>query len=505
MERAKPSTNAQKSPIRKARPGHPEASCSIAMVSSEVVPFAKTGGLADAVCALSKALEGLGQRLTIILPAHRSAKHANVPLERIDTRFHVPLGGRRLEAGVWKAQLSGHLRALLIEAEPYFDRDDLYGTPEGDYPDNAERFAFFSRAALEVLRHEPPQILHAHDWHPALSLASLKAGAESYPEFSQTKTVLTIHNLGYQGIFPENCWPLLGLDQKWFHPEFLEFHGRVNFLKGGLMFADKIATVSKTYAKEIQTPEYGFGLEGVLQKRASDLEGILNGADYDVWDPSDDHNIKASYGIKDLSGKLACKADLQETLGLPKAPDVPLVGMVSRLAEQKGIGLLLETLEPLAKKALQVAIVGKGEASYEQALSAFQAAHDNVKVCIAFDEALAHKVLAGADFVLIPSRYEPCGLVQMHAMRYGTPPIARATGGLKDTIVPYEPGSKKATGFLFEGYDVPSLLGAIDTALAVYKKKATWRVMMKNAMKADFSWKKTAESYLEIYKSLLIA
>ena len=505
MERAKPGANAQKSPIRKARARHPEASCSIAMVSCEVVPLAKTGGLADAVYALSRALEGLGQRLTVVLPAHRSAKHANVPLERIGTRVHVPLGGRRLEAGVWKAQLSAHVRALLIEADAYFDRDDLYGTPEGDYPDNAERFAFFSRAALEVLRHEPPQILHAHDWHPALSLAFLKADAESYPEFSQTKTVLTIHNLGYQGVFTEDCWPLLGLNQKWHHPEFLEFHGRVNFLKGGLMFADKITTVSKSYSKEIQTPEYGFGLEGILQNRASNLEGILNGADYEVWDPVNDRYIKASYGIEDLSGKLTCKANLQETLGLPQAPDIPLVGMVSRLVEQKGIGLLLETLEALAKRALQVAIVGKGEASYEQALSAFQAAHDNVKVRIAFDEALAHKVLAGADFVLIPSRYEPCGLVQMHAMRYGTLPIARATGGLKDTIVPHGPGSKKAAGFLFEGYDAPSLLGAVDAALAVYKRKATCRAMAKNAMKADFSWQKTAEGYLEIYKSLLIA
>ena len=505
MVKGKSISGTSKAAIRKPTPKQPKDVYSIAMVSAELAPFAKTGGLADAVWALSKALAELGQRLTLILPAHRSAKHANIPLERTDMQLSVPIGKCRVQAGVWKAQFSESLRVLLIDAAAYFDRDNPYGTTEGDYPDNAERFAFFSRAALEALREETPQILHVHDWHPAMTLAFLKADAESYKEFRKTKTVLTIHNLGYQGIFPESCWPLLGLEQTWFHPEFLEFHGRVNFLKGGLVFADRITTVSKAYAHEIQEHEYGSGLEGVLQRRADDLEGILNGADYTVWNPSNDRWIKAPYDIKDLSGKDACKADLQEAFGLPKASGVFLVGIVSRLAEQKGIGLLLEALEQLAKKKLQAVILGNGMASYEKALSTVQALHENVRVRTVFDEALAHKVLAGSDVVLIPSLYEPCGLVQMHAMRYGTPPVARATGGLKDTIVPYGSGSKKATGFLFEGYDAPSLLSVVDAALAAYEKKPSWLTLMKNAMKADFSWKKTAEDYLKVYGSLLQA
>lgn len=475
----------------------------VAMVSSEAVPFAKTGGLADAVRSLADALEQSGQRITLVLPAHRSSKKAGVPLQKMGKRLEVPLGGRLIEAGLLEAKFSENFRALLIEADGYFDREGLYGTPQGDYPDNAERFAFFSRAALEALREEAPSILHVHDWHPALAPAFLKADSQRYPEFHATKTLLTIHNLGYQGVFSEEAWPLLNLERQWFQPEFLEFHGKVNYLKAGLVFSDGLTTVSPSYAQEIQTPALGFGLDGVLRKRAERLLGILNGADYNTWDPQKDPFIKAPYDSKDPSGKMACKSDLQETLGLPVSTDTPLLGMVSRLVSQKGIDLLLRSIEPIAQRGVQLAILGKGEAFFEESLLALSDAHKNLKVRIAFNEELAHRIIAGADGVLIPSHYEPCGLVQMHAMRYGTLPIARATGGLKDTIIPFKAGSRKATGFLFENEDTQSLLGALDEALEAYKRKTPWRQIMRNAMKADFSWTKTATSYLDLYRNLL--
>jgi starch synthase len=473
------------------------------MVSSEAVPFAKTGGLADAVRSLADALENLGQKIRLVLPSYRSAKKVPMPLLKKEKRLEVPLGRRMLEAGLLEARVSENLRVLLIDTDPYFDREELYGTPQGDYPDNAERFAFFARAALEALKDDPPSILHIHDWHPALALAFLRADSGRYPELLSTKTLITVHNLGYQGIFPQEAWPLLNLERQWFQPEFFEFYGRLNYLKAGLMFADRITTVSQSYAKEIQTPDLGFGLDGVLRKRADRLSGILNGAGYNLWDPKIDPFIKAPFDAKDPSGKMACKRDLQETLGLPVSSDTPLLGMVSRLVRQKGIDLLLQAIEPIAQRGLQLVILGKGEALFEESLSAASKAQGNIRVHIAFDEALAHKIIASSDGVLIPSRYEPSGLVQMHAMRYGTLPIARATGGLKDTIIPYKPGSRKATGFLFEDEDVSSLLGAVDEAIQAYKRKTPWHQMMQNAMKANFSWMNTAEGYLDLYRVLL--
>ena len=490
-------------PPREEKP--PEApALHVAMASPEVAPFAKTGGLADVLGALPQALERLGVRVSLILPAYRCVLQGGFPREDTGITFTLPVSGGTQEARLLRARVGRETPVYLMRADRYFDRDHLYGTPEGDYPDNAERFVFFSRAVLEVLRLDPPQVLHCHDWQSALAITFLKCQPHLYPELRPVKTVFTVHNVGYQGVFWHLDWHLLGLGWEFFTPKYLEFYGKINFLKGGLAFADAIATVSPTYAQEVQTPEVGLGLDGVFRERAGDLLGILNGVDYDTWNPRFDGYIAKPYGPRSLSGKGACKGDLQQSLGLSVDPDVPLLGMVSRLTPQKGVDLLQEAIEGLLQRGVQFALLGAGDQRYEEFFGRLPALYPGrAGVHIGFDEALAHKVVAGADMLLMPSRYEPCGLNQIYSLKYGTVPIVRATGGLKDTVEPFDRQTGKGTGFLFRPYEVSAFLEAVDQALALYPQKGVWRAVMRNAMAADFSWKRPAQEYLALYRRLL--
>ncbi|HEX9661058.1 MAG TPA: glycogen/starch synthase, partial [Candidatus Binatia bacterium] len=371
------------------------------MVSSEIVPFAKTGGLADVVGTLSAALERIGHQMTLIMPAYRAVLQEGFAIGDSSMRFSVPVSDRHEEASVFRARVGSNITVHCIRADRYFDREFLYGSPDGDYPDNAERFVFFSRAALEVIRHEPVDMLHCHDWQSAPAIVFLKAQPERYPECHAAKTVLTVHNLGFQGIFPSSQWPLLNLDRSLFTPQFLEFHGNINFLKGGLVYADKITTVSPSYAQEIMENEQGFGLEGVLRGRRRDIVGILNGVDYSQWNPETDPHIAKRYGAANLRLKRDCKKALQRTFGLPEQSDLPLIGMVSRLTSQKGLDLIEKILDPLMQSDLQMTILGTGEPRFEELVTAAAARHpQKFAARIGFDEALAHQIEAGADFFL---------------------------------------------------------------------------------------------------------
>ncbi len=475
----------------------------VTMVSPEVAPFAKTGGLGDVLGTLPLALERAGLRPCLFMPAYRSVLRGGFPLEDTGIRFSVPLSSHRVEGSLLKTITGGAIPVYLIRADSYFDRDYLYGTPDADYPDNAERFIFFARAVLEVLRLSPPRLLHAHDWQSALVIAFLKAQAQLYPELASTKTIFTVHNLGFQGLFWHLDWQLLDLDWRFFTPRYLEFYGKINFLKGGLVFADTITTVSSTYAEEIKTAEQGFGLEGVFQERAASLVGILNGADYSVWNPETDPYIAQNYSAEDLSGKKTCKTDLQRVFGLPLGAEVPLVGMVSRLTVQKGIDLLQEALDRLLSRKLQLVIIGTGEGRYEQFFSRVSLAYPGmVGVKVVFDEALAHRVIAGADMFLVPSRYEPSGLTQLYSLKYGTVPIVRATGGLKDTIEEFDPERGTGNGLIFSPYQAKDLLAAVDRAIALFRQPERWTALMHKAMTADFSWECAARGYLDLYRKL---
>ena len=475
----------------------------IAMIASEVTPFAKTGGLADVISTLTVALERLGHELCVVAPAYRTALEGGFSL-RESIKLSVPVAGGREEAAVMETAIGKDVPVYLIRADKYFDREYLYGTPSGDYPDNSERFVFFSRAALELLRHRPVDIVHSHDWQAALAVVFPKTEPARYAESTAVKTVFTIHNLGFQGIFRQSDWPLLDLDAAYFTPQFLEFYGNVNFLKGGLIFADKITTVSPSYAEEIGTAEQGFGLEGVLQQRAADLVGILNGVDYQQWNPWTDPFLKEHYGEHSLTIKRDCKKNLQRGLGLQDKPNGPLIAMISRLTLQKVFDLIEDIFDRLMERDVQVVLLGSGEPRFEQFFRAAAARYPGrVAVEIGFNEALAHRIEAGADFFLMPSRYEPCGLNQMFSLRYGTVPIVRAVGGLKDTVQDYDGENQTGTGFVFRPYDSQTMLAAIDRALAVYRDKKAWTALRRRAMAMDFSWDRSAKLYSSLYQHLL--
>lgn len=476
----------------------------IAIIAPEITPFAKTGGLADVVGALGPALERLGHEVTLIMPAYKQVMAGRFDLIETDMIINAPVSDRSVAARVIQAQLGNQVKVNFIRADPYFDRDGLYGTSAGDYTDNAERFVFFSRAALEILRRDPPDIVHAHDWHAALAIVFLKADAVRYPELAQCKTVFTIHNLGFQGIFWEPDWHLLHIDRGYFTPTFLEFFGNINFLKGALVFADKITTVSPNYAKEIMEPEQGFGLDGVLRDRARDVLGILNGIDYDIWNPKTDPLISHGYEATALTEKRKCKRALQRLFGLPENSALPLFGIVSRLTSQKGLDLVEQILPQMLQQDLQLVLLGSGEARYVELFEQAAAAHpDKVGVRIGFDEGLAHQIEAGADFFLMPSLYEPCGLNQMYSLRYGTIPIVRAVGGLKDTVTDIGRDQLTGTGFVFTAYDPDELMNTIQRALVVYKDKVSWTTLRRQAMSVDNSWQRSAQAYANLFQSLV--
>jgi starch synthase len=476
----------------------------VLMAASEVVPYAKTGGLGDVLGALPSALQRLGIEVSIVMPAYRSIDAERFGLLSTGWTLDVPISQQTVHAGVLRSPLDGGVSVYFIDAPQYFARQFLYGTTDGPYLDNAERFAFFSRAVLALTEHVgAPDILHCHDWQAALAPAFLRADAAHYPTLAPVRTVMTIHNLGYQGLFWHFDWHLLNLDWSYFTPSFLEFYGKINYLKGGIVFADAVTTVSPTYAREIQTAAFGDGLDGVLVARRHALSGILNGVDYGEWSPEHDTRIAAPYTVDDRSGKAACKADLQATMQLPVDPRVPVIGMVSRLADQKGLDLIAAIAPQLLRKRVQLVVLGSGEARYETLVQ--QLAHkypERVAVRVAFDDALAHKIEAGSDLFLMPSRYEPCGLNQIYSLRYGTIPIVRATGGLEDTIIHFDPRSGAGTGFKFADYAPAALLACIEEALQTYRRPKAWAALIGNAMRADFSWERSAEAYAQLYRQV---
>jgi len=477
-------------------------------VASEVAPYAKTGGLADVVGALPGALAQLGADVTVVAPRYRSTNPEKLGLARWLRSVPVTVGGESLDVGVYEGRPPGgaKVRVYLVDHPPSFDRAGIYGAPGGDdYPDNARRFTILGRAALALCAMTEggwPQIIHGHDWQagPALLYARGATG-----DLTPPKTVFTIHNLAYRGLFPSSIVEELGLPPELYTPDGYEFYGEVSLLKAGLVVADAITTVSPRYAREIQTPEHGVGLDGLLRARADRLSGIINGVDYDVWSPERDPNLAVTYSRDEPHGKRTCKVALQRELGLPSRPETPLCGTISRLVDQKGFDLLLAALPTLLEGDLQMVVLGTGDPTIERALTELAAKHKTkLVVRIAYDDGLAHRIEAGCDLFLMPSRFEPCGLNQLYSLRYGTPPIVRATGGLEDTIVDYEPRSRTGTGFKFEAYTPEALLEAWRRALTVYREApAEFQALRRRGMAQDFSWKTSAQRYLALYQRLL--
>jgi starch synthase len=472
----------------------------IAFVASEGVPFSKTGGLADVVGAVPRALAALGHQVSLYLPRYRQTKLTEPAT--VVRSITIPFDDKYRFASVVTGGTQGGVRFYFVEYAPFFDRDALYGTPAGDYPDNAERFALFSRAVIEASKIlGVPHVFHCHDWQSALVPILLRTVYAEDPALREAATVFTIHNMGYQGLFPPDTLPLLMLPWDLFTMSKMEFFGQVNFLKGALTYSDYITTVSRKYSQEIQTAEYGFGLEGVLHDRASTVSGILNGVDYDEWSPQTDKFTLAKYSPQDLSGKAKCKQDLLAAFGMPAVDSkLPVIGIVSRFAAQKGFDLISQIADRLAREEMIVVALGAGDKPYEEMFLRLNKQFPHkIAVKVAYDNAIAHKIEAGADMFLMPSRYEPCGLNQIYSLKYGTVPIVRATGGLDDTIEPWDARTGKGTGFKFTEYNGESLLLTIKQALQAYSDQTSWQVLMRNGMNKDFSWNASAREYGKIY------
>jgi len=479
----------------------------VLFVTPEAVPFAKTGGLADVAGALPKYLRPLGCDLKLVMPYYRMVKKTDIPIRHLGDEMEVTVGGETIRVDLYQGQLAQEIPIYFIGREEFYDREYLYGTPKGDYFDNAERFIFFSKAALLLCRYLgfSPDIIHHHEWQTGLIPAYLKSIYREDPLFSQAGVVFTIHNIAYQGLFRKEKFWLTGLPQEMYNPEGIEFWERINLMKAGIVYADGINTVSRRYSQEIQTPEFGYGLEGILSKRKQDLCGIINGVDYTEWDPSCDAHLVARYDPKDLSGKNACKKDLLKEFHLPSSLEkVPLLGMISRLADQKGFDLLAEILEELFTFDVGFVLLGTGEQKYHDLFQKVARKYpQKAGIRIAYDDRLAHKIEAGADFFLMPSKYEPCGLNQIYSLKYGTIPVVRATGGLDDTVVNYDPVTGTGNGFKFSRYEAKEFLNQIKAAISFFSQPKHWKQLLQNAMAADFSWQRSAEAYLQLYRKAL--
>lgn len=454
----------------------------IVMCASEVVPFAKTGGLADVAGALPLALEKEKQEIIVVMPGYKSCQPSAVSRQRLKNDISYVVIGE-------------NIKVYFVENERYFNRDALYGDKSGDYKDNLERFSYYSKRTLELLKeiNFKPDIIHVHDWQASLIPVYLKTLYKNDEFYKQTGTLLTVHNIGYQGLFAKEEFPKLGLDWSLFNIAGLEFYDKINFLKGGMVFSDLINTVSSTYSREIQTKEFGFGLEGVLYNRRDCLSGILNGLDYSIWNPQTDKFIVRPFSPKDLENKADNKRELQRICNLPMEKNIPLFGIVSRLAEQKGFDILAEGLKELCKLDLQLVILGTGDLKYHLLLE--QAVKDYPKVIslnLKFDDSLAHKIYAGSDIFLMPSKYEPCGLGQLISLKYGTIPLVFKTGGLADTVT-------QGNGFVFDKYSKVDLLDTIKKAMNGFADKKSWGRLVQRAVFCDFSWEESARQYIKLY------
>ncbi len=473
----------------------------IVFAASECVPWAKTGGLADVVGALPTALVKLGHKVTTFVPYYRSVARKLPDLPVVLESVTIPFTHYQRYVRVLDGGLHEGVQIYFFDCPEMFDRENFYATPSGDYLDNWERFGLYSRAVIEVSKIlGVPDVFHAHDWQAALVPIYLRSVYFFDPVLRKVPCIFTIHNAGYQGWFPADTMPRLLLPWDMFTFDKLEAHDNVNLLKGGLVYADALTTVSKHYAQEIQTSEFGNGLEDIFRRRADDLYGILNGVDYDEWDPSRDSHIAAHYTADNLKGKKECRRDLLHAFGLDGVSDTTAVlGIVSRFATQKGFDLLADIMDELVKDDIVLIAFGTGEEYYERLFSELAARYpDKVRVQIKYDNTIAHKIEAGADMFLMPSRYEPSGLNQMYSLRYGTIPVVRSTGGLEDTI--YELHEGQGNGFKFHGYNQSDLLDAIRRAVATFQNKPQWEEMMRRGMAEDFSWDKPAAEYAELYK-----
>ena len=464
------------------------------MITSEATPFAKTGGLADVLGALPPALAKLGEEVAVVMP-----RYSSVPLNgstRIADGMRISVGPNVFTVAIDQVEREG-VRYLFVDCPPLYARPGIYSEDGVAYVDNHIRFALLNEAALEIGRSIfKPDIFHAHDWPGGLLAPYLRENYGSDPDFASAKSIITIHNLGYQGNFPAASISDLGLSPALFHPGGLEFWGELSFLKAGIVWSDAITTVSPTYAREIQTPEYGAGLDGVLRDRAAKITGILNGVDYAEWSPETDPHLRYRYSAEDFAGKRLAKRALLEEVGLPVNETRPLIGVVSRLAGQKGFDLVEEIVPELAEMDFAMTVLGTGEAPIEEMFRAMAEDYpEKFAVQIGYDNGLAHRIEAGADMFLMPSRYEPCGLSQMYSLRYGTVPIVRATGGLEDTV-------DELTGFKFTEYTPEALLAAIREALVAWSDRPGWVERMRRGMAKDFSWDAAAVQYQSLYRSL---
>ncbi len=470
----------------------------IAYVTPEIEPFARTGGLGDVMGALPKSMEKLGHRVSLFMPLYKHIDQKGFSVNPTRMTVAVPMPDRTSLGLVYLTYVPGtRIPVYFIENKGYFERKELYKDPATgkDYKDNCERFAFFSRAVLETMKAlgQPPDILHAHEWQAALAPTYLKTLYRDDAFFKNTLTVFTIHNLAHQGLFPKEDMPFTGLDMSYFNLRQLEYYGQINLLKTGIVFADLVTTVSRQYAQEIQTEEYGRGMEGVLQERSKDLFGIVNGVDYEVWNPEKDKFIASRYGLKNLEGKKACKGHLQRKCGLEER-DVPVIGWIGRLVEQKGVDLLVEVWEEMMELDLEFILLGTGDKPYEEALKEKASKYPGkASINIGFDNCLSHEIEAGADMFLMPSKFEPCGLNQLYSLKYGTVPIVRRTGGLVDTV-------DEQVGFTFNSASASEMLEAVKRAVVAYRNSSQWTELVRRGMLQDWSWEHSGLEYIKLYR-----
>jgi starch synthase len=475
----------------------------IVSVASEAIPFAKTGGLGDIAGTLPLEIRGLGHESIVFLPRYKTVEVGD--WKPAISELQVPLGGEKITGRVYQFNHPRGVPFYFIDYPDFFCRQEFYGTSLGDYPDNDRRFIFFQRAVLETLRALKirPDIIHCHDWETGLIPVYLKTLYAKEPLFEKTKSVFTVHNLAYQGNFPPDSLPVTGLGWDQFKMEKLEFYGKVSFLKGALVYADVLTTVSESYSLQIQSKEFGCGLEGILAKRALKLFGIVNGIDYDEWNPETDKDIFERYGLASVQKKRNNKTQLQKEDGLKVDAEIPLCGVVSRLVDHKGIDILIPALQGIRELGMQFVLLGTGEEKYHQVLREIAKKNKgHFGMHIVFDPKMAKHIYAGCDMFIMPSYYEPCGLAQMISLRYGTIPVVRATGGLADTIQEFDPRTGEGNGFRFNDYSSDALLEALKKGLKVYQDKRSWQRLIQNAMTSDFSWTASAKRYIKLYEEI---
>jgi starch synthase len=478
----------------------------IVFAASECVPYVKTGGLAEVVGAVPRGVVKLGHHATVYLPYYRQVREHTPEKKPAIASLTIPFQYYNRFAAILDGGVHDGVQFYFVDCPELFDRESLYSTPAGDYPDNWERFGLFSRAVVEAAKQlGVPNIFHVHDWQAAMIPVYLRTVYYFDPALQNAGTVLTIHNAGYQGWFPPQTTERLLLPWEIFTMDRVEYYNTFNFLKGGIVYSDAITTVSRKYAEEIQTPEFGDGLDGVLRKRAADLYGILNGVDYKEWNPASDHNIAAHYTAENLEGKRECRRDLLHAFGASHVSnETPVLGIVSRFATQKGFDLIAQIAPRLLAGDVLLIALGTGEAYYEGLFRAMQDQYEGkAAVKIAYDSALAHKIEAGSDIFLMPSRYEPCGLNQFYSMKYGTVPVVHATGGLDDTVEEWDPATQTGTGFKFRDQTPEAFSAALDKAMDLFRAdKRSWMKIMRNGMAKDYTWEEPAAEYVGVYNDV---